>query len=72
MLNPLRSIYLVAAVAVIGATAQPVAAETVAECYVRVLDTCADAMDGARWYERFSLGLLCSAMLVGCNTTIEL
>jgi hypothetical protein len=70
MFNPLRSIYLVAFVAVIGATAQPVAAETVADCYNKVLDRCADALDGARWYEKPAIGILCTAMLVGCNTTI--
>jgi hypothetical protein len=70
MLNPLRSIYLVAAVAVIGATAQPVVAADVADCYNKVLDRCADALDGARWYEKPAIGVLCAAMLVGCNTTI--
>jgi hypothetical protein len=72
MLKPVRSIVLVASVAVIGATAQPVAARTVAECYNSVLKSCADAMDGARFYERVAIGILCSAMLVGCNTSINL
>jgi hypothetical protein len=71
MFNPLRSIYLVATVAVLGATAQPVAAETVADCYNKVLTRCAAAMEDARWYEKVAVGVFCSAMLAGCNTTIS-
>lgn len=41
-------------------------AESVADCYERVTELCADAMDGARWYERFAVGVLCTGMLAGC------
>ena len=63
------SLLLVGAIASAG---QPVAATTVAECYEKVLTKCADAMDGARWYEKVALGILCSAMLAGCNTTVTI
>jgi hypothetical protein len=70
MFNPLRSIYLVATVAVIGATAQPVAAETVADCYNKVLTRCAAAMEDANFFERVAVGVFCAGMLLGCNTTV--
>lgn len=47
------------------AGAQPAAAGQ-AECWDKVINWCADAMEDAKWYERFALGVTCSAMIVGC------
>ena len=72
MLRPTRFIYTLLLVGAIASAGKPLAAETVADCYDKVLTKCADAMDGARWYEKVALGILCSAMLAGCNTTVTL
>lgn len=69
MLNPMRRIFAVSLTAV-AMTANPIAAETVADCYAKVLDMCADALEGARFYEKPIIGAMCSAMLLGCSTTV--
>lgn len=69
MLNPMRGIFAVSLTAV-AMTANPIAAETVADCYEKVLKMCADALDGARWYEKPVIGAMCTGMLIGCNTTV--
>lgn len=56
----------------LAGSGQPLAAQTVAECYEKVLAMCSDAMDGAKWYEKFAIGLMCSGMLAGCNTQVVL
>lgn len=56
----------------LAGSAQPLAAQTVAECYEKVLTICAEAMDGAKWYEKFAVGLMCAGMLAGCNTQVVL
>ncbi len=60
-----RSVLTVSLLALSAAAARPVAAQ-VSNCYSDVLRDCAAAMDGARWYERWALGVVCSGMLVGC------
>ena len=72
MLRPTRFLYSLLLVGAIASAGKPLAAETVADCYEKVLDKCAYAMDGARWYEKVAIGILCSAMLAGCNTTATL
>ena len=67
MLQPTRVVYTLALAAVMAGSARPVAAGTVEACYAKVLGWCSDAMDGANWLERFAIGELCSAMLVGCT-----
>lgn len=69
MLNPMRKVFLITAVAMIGATAQPLAAETVADCYEKVLKMCNDALEASRWYEKPLIGAMCTGMLVGCNVS---
>lgn len=59
------------AIVMAGATA-PLAAETVADCYEKVLNMCADALDAARWYEKPIIGAMCSAMLAGCVTKVNI
>lgn len=73
-LNPMHSFHraVVTAVAItaLATAARPLAAQTVAECYEKVLTLCAEAMDGAKWYEKVAVGVVCTAMLAGCNTTV--
>lgn len=47
-------------------------AETVADCYEKVLKLCADAMEESNWFERFAVGVMCTGMLAGCNTQVVL
>lgn len=61
-----RKIFAVLTLAM-GAFASPVAGDSVSDCYDKVLATCNDAMDDANFLERFSLGLVCTGMLVGCG-----
>jgi hypothetical protein len=72
MLRVNRFVFSLLLVGAIASAGKPLAAETVADCYDKVLTKCADAMDGAKWYEKVALGILCSAMLAGCNTTVTL
>ena len=65
-----RAIMTAVAVTALATAARPLAAQTVAECYEKVLTMCAEAMEDAKWYEKAALGVVCTAMLVGCNTTI--
>jgi hypothetical protein len=65
-----RAIMTAVAVTALATAARPLAAQTVAECYEKVLTLCAAAMEDARWYEKAALGVVCTAMLVGCNTTV--
>lgn len=69
MLNQIRGTVAVSLIAV-GMTANPIAAETVADCYEKVLGMCAEALDGARFYEKPIIGAMCTAMMLGCSTTI--
>ncbi len=50
-----------------GAFATPVVGDSVSECYDKVIQKCADAMEDANYLERFSLGLVCTGMLAGCG-----
>jgi hypothetical protein len=69
MLNQVRNIVAVPLLAV-AMTANPIAAETVADCYEKVLNMCAEALEGARFYEKPIIGAMCTAMMLGCSTTI--
>lgn len=66
-----RVIYVAVTAGMLAGSAAPLAAATVADCYEKVLTMCADAMDGAKWYEKVALSVTCSAMLIGCNATIN-
>lgn len=44
------------------------AAGPVEDCYDRVIDRCAAAMEEAAWYEDVAIGIMCSGMLAGCTT----
>jgi hypothetical protein len=46
----------------------PIAAEgsDVSDCYERVLEICADALEDANWIESVGVGILCVGMLAGC------
>jgi hypothetical protein len=65
-----RAVMTAVAVTALATAARPLAAQTVAECYEKVLTLCAEAMDGANAFEKFALGVVCTAMLAGCNTTV--
>lgn len=70
----MRNTHTLRAAAVLAAMSIPTSAfarDAVEECYDYVLTTCADAMADSNFIERVALGIVCSAMLVGCNTTIE-
>lgn len=56
----------------LAGTASPIAAETAADCYEKVLKMCSEALDGARWYEKAAIGVMCTGMLAGCNVTVVL
>ncbi len=45
--------------------ARPAAAQY-RECVGETIDECADAMEGSHWFERWALGVFCSALLAGC------
>lgn len=40
------------------------------ECWEKVINWCADAMEDANWIERFAIGEVCSVMIVGCAGAI--
>jgi hypothetical protein len=58
------------AVASIGASAQPLAAQTVAECYEKVIGMCDSALAASAWWEKPIVGAMCAAMMLGCNASI--
>ena len=60
-----RNAVAISLFALSAAVAQPAAAQS--DCFRDVLEDCAEAMDGARWYERFALGVICSGMLALCG-----
>ena len=70
MHNFTRGIMTAVTVTLLTATITPLAAQTVAECYEKVLDMCDKALAESAWYEKPIVGAMCTAMLVGCNTTI--
>ena len=45
--------------------ARPAAAQF-RECVGATIDECSDAMNGSNWFERWALGVFCSALLTGC------
>lgn len=47
-----------------GAMAQPLAANE--SCLEEVLTLCADAMDGAAWWEKIAIGAWCSGLAGLC------
>lgn len=67
MLKPTRLIYSVMLAAGLTLSAQPLAAATAQDCYDYVLTRCADAMDGANFFEKVAIGIVCSSMLAGCT-----
>lgn len=65
-----QAVYSIVVVGMLAGATTPLAAQTVAECYAKVLNMCSDAMVGANWFERFAIAEVCTALLVGCNTSI--
>ncbi|HSL69615.1 MAG TPA: hypothetical protein VK864_05195 [Longimicrobiales bacterium] len=63
-----RSTVLAAVLAAGTAPASLAAAETISECYDRVLTDCTEALDGARWWEKPAIGAICTLMLAGCSS----
>jgi hypothetical protein len=45
--------------------AQPASAQ-IRQCLRETIDDCADAMEGSNWFERWALGVFCSALLAAC------
>ena len=65
-----RAVLLVSALTIATGSLSGLAAETVGECQERVIESCAEAMEDARFYERVAVGLLCTGLLVGCSANI--
>ena len=63
-----RSIVLAVVLAAGSAPASMAAAETISQCYDRVLTDCTEALESARWWEKPAIGALCTLMLVGCSS----
>jgi hypothetical protein len=57
-------------IATLAVTARPLAAQTVAECYEKVLTMCDTALAASSWWEKPIVGAMCAGMLLGCNTTV--
>jgi hypothetical protein len=72
MQNFTRVITTAATVTLLAATVTPLAAQTVAECYEKVLGMCNDALKECAWWEKPIVGAACTAMLVGCNTSVTI
>ena len=70
MQNLNRVVVTAATVVLLAAAARPLAAQTVAECYEKVLAMCDEALANSKWWEKPIVGAACTAMLVGCNTQV--
>lgn len=70
MWKPARFVYSAMLAGALSASAQPLAAQTVQECYDYVIKTCSDAMEDSNFFERVAIGIVCSAMLAGCTAKI--
>lgn len=46
------------------------AAASPEDCWDKVINWCADAMEDANFIERFAIGEVCSVMIVGCAGSI--
>ena len=65
MRKPTRPV-LLAAFALIAAGPTASYAGTVKECYDAVLWDCYQAQKEAKWYEKYAIGLACTALAAGC------
>lgn len=68
MIRHLRTFGLVGVLSV--AAAAPLAAETVSECYFRVIAECDEALANAKWWEKPAVGVLCAGMMGGCTGNV--
>jgi len=68
MLRHLRTLGLIGALSLSAASGS--AAESVSDCYERVLERCDAALSNASWWEKPALGIMCTGLLGGCTGDI--
>lgn len=68
MLRHLRTFGLIGALSF--SAALPLAAETVSECYNRVVERCDTALSNAAWWEKPAVGIMCTGLLGGCTGNV--